>query len=780
MKGLVWMAVAGCLCMAAGAASAAVTIAAGGKARCVIVTQPGATAAERHAARELADTLRQVTGVTFRIVEEASSAPASAIVIGPGRVAKALFPEVALDRFGGEQLAMRTKGGRLLLAGGRPRGTLYAVYRFLQEQCGVRWWTPWATTIPHRATLIIANLSRDETPAFESRDPYWFPAFNPDWAARNGSNSQMAHLDAAHGGAVKYKGFVHTFYPLVPPAEYASVHPEWYALVNGKRVFENAQLCTTNPQLRDFLVQRIRDEIRESPDASIVSLSQNDCFNPCECPNCKALDDAQGSHAGSMIALVNYVAERIGKEFPNVAIDTLAYQYTRKPPKDIRPLPNVIVRLCSIECNFAAPLDDPSNRAFADDIRGWNRLSNRLYIWDYTTNFAHYVLPHPNWYVLGPNLRFFHDHGARGVFEQGAYQSSGSEFSELRAWVLAQLLWDPDQDDHKLIREFLDGYYGKAAQPIQEYMDLLADKARGYKMTCYSPPTAPFFDWPTLDHAEKLWQQAEQAVKSDPTLLWRVRQGHLPVLYAFLTRWSPLRRDCLRAGGAWPLPASRKAVADAWLATATGAEGAPPGWTPMTRINEGGVTPQAFVARFAVDPSDPQALPARNAAPPVPADIPGADRKTAVDVQDDAARLYRDGELAEVRADPKASDGLAIWMPGDHHEWATQFPFSALPERVRTGRWRVYALVRVDRAPGAPDATPAFTAGIYDSARHVGMSDIRVPVASAGDGYSAYLLGTVNTSPDLYVWIAPTAAPGVRAVWVDRLYFVPAPPPGKE
>src|SRR5205823_10956780 len=130
-------------------------------------------------------------------VQAERDAPAAAIVIGPGPVAKAVFPEVGLEGFGGEQLTMRTRGGRLLLAGGRPRGTLYAVYRFLQEECGVRWWTPWASTIPHKPTLEFTNLSIVSKPAFESRDPFWYPAFNADWAARNFSNSKSAGLREA-------------------------------------------------------------------------------------------------------------------------------------------------------------------------------------------------------------------------------------------------------------------------------------------------------------------------------------------------------------------------------------------------------------------------------------------------------------------------------------------------------------------------------------------------------------------------------------------------------
>src|SRR5687768_4332445 len=112
-----------------------------GRARCVIVSQPGATQAEKHAARELANTLKQITGADFEIRTESGPAE-SAVIIGPGPVAQQHFPDVKLDSLGGEELMMRSKGNRLLLAGGRPRGTLYAVYRFLETRCGVRWWTP--------------------------------------------------------------------------------------------------------------------------------------------------------------------------------------------------------------------------------------------------------------------------------------------------------------------------------------------------------------------------------------------------------------------------------------------------------------------------------------------------------------------------------------------------------------------------------------------------------------------------------------------------------------
>ena len=117
------------------------------------------------------------------------------------------------------------------------------------------------------------------------------------------------------------------------------------------------------------MAERAKKWLLDCPDCQIISITQNDWAGACECPDCKALDEAEGSHSGTMLSFANYLAEKIEPEFPNVAVDTFAYQYTRKPPKTIRPRPNVIVRLCSIECCFAHPLEicpSSENHRFRD------------------------------------------------------------------------------------------------------------------------------------------------------------------------------------------------------------------------------------------------------------------------------------------------------------------------------------------------------------------------------------------------------------------------------
>ncbi|MGB9625660.1 MAG: DUF4838 domain-containing protein, partial [Phycisphaerae bacterium] len=531
-----------------------ITIARDGESRAVIVVAADATEPERYAASELAGFLRQVTGATVNIVSKAERG-AVRLLVGEkaARLADRRFATLGL---GDEGLVIRTVGNDLILAGGRPRGTLYAVYTFLEDEVGCRWWSTKVSTIPKKPTLTVGELNIRFVPKLKYRESFWFDALDGDWAARNKCNGDFDRLDARHGGRHTYEGFVHTFYGLIPPERYFREHPEWFSEINGKRTHENAQLCLTNEDMRRELVKNLKARLRANPGATIASVSQNDCHGNCQCAKCAAIDRQEGSPAGSLLRFVNAVAEDIERDFPDVAIDTLAYQYTRKPPKLTKPRPNVIVRLCSIECSFSKPLADDRNRAFRDDLLGWSGICTRLYVWDYTTNFAHYILPHPNLRVLGPNIRFFVDHGVRGVFEQEAYQSYGSEMAELRGWVLAKLLWDPGRDPQKLIDEFLDGYYGPAAPEIRAYLKLMHDgvEESGDPLTCYSPPDAGFLTFGRLAEAWKHMQAAEAAAGNDAALRHRVQVAQLPVLYTFLVRWEPLRKAAAATGAAWPVP----------------------------------------------------------------------------------------------------------------------------------------------------------------------------------------------------------------------------------
>ena len=560
------------------AESDVVTIAKDGSVKTVIVIAKDVTEPERYAADELAGFLRQITGAEFEI-QAPPAAGQSRLLVGP-EAAKLAAPDFSTDGLGSDGIVIRTVGDDLILAGGRPRGTLYAVYTFLEDHVGCRWWSSKVSTIPVKPTLRISGLNIRYVPPLEYRESFWFDAFDGDWAVRNKSNGNSERLDEKRGGKHKYEGFVHTFFPLIPPKKYFEAHPEWFSEIDGKRVHERAQLCLTNEEMRAELVKNLKERLRNNPAATIASVSQNDWHGNCQCSKCAAIEKEEGSPAGLVLHFVNAVAKDIEEEFPNVAISTLAYQYTRKPPKITKPRPNVIVRLCSIECSFSKPLSDERNKKFRDDIVGWSKICDRLYIWDYTTNFRHYIMPHPNLLVLGPNVKFFVEHNVKGIFEQGAYTSNGAEMAELRAWVLAKLLWDPSLDGRKLIGEFIEGYYGPASLHIKNYLEIIHDavEASGDHLGCFSQHTAKFLSFETLSKGWEHLKAAEEAVRNNPDLRFRIKVAQMPIMYVFIMRWNQMRQACQAAGAEWPMDESVKATFEQFMETAKKND--------VTRLNE--------------------------------------------------------------------------------------------------------------------------------------------------------------------------------------------------
>ncbi len=744
------------LTIAAGPASAEMTLARGGETKYAIVVDPEATVAEKHAASELSSFLGQVTGAQFPVLERARRLDRRCIYVGPGRAARRVARDLPWDGFGRDGIAIQTVGRDLVLAGDRPRGTLYAVYSFLEDTVGCRWWSSKASFVPQIADLTIPDQHVRYAPALEYRETFWWDAFDGDWACRNKSVGNRPQLQEKHGGGITYEGFVHTFNRLIPDAAFEE-HPQWFSERNGERTGGpgvRSQLCLTNPEVLDLVETRVRERLAANPTAGIVSVSQNDWDNHCLCAECLALERYDGSPCGPLLRFVNEVAERIEPDFPEIAVDTLAYQYTRKPPANVVPRPNVIVRLCSIECSFLQPLSSEANATFGDDIRGWNEICDRLYVWDYTTNFGHYILPHPNLRVLAPNVRFFVDNGVKGLFEQGAYQSPGGEFAELRAWMLAKLLWDPTRDGEQLIDEFVAGYYGPAAPFIREYITRLHDdaEASGHYMRIWGNLNAPYLTLDFMAEAEGLFDQAEAAVAGDPDLLNRAQMARLPIRYVWAMRWHEFDREARARGMDWSGPDSYDANAQTFLDIARANE--------VTKISEGSGL-EVFEQRTV-------GLGRTAAAPPPGCETMGPGE--CIELQDTGFRLAHEGQWAALTHDEQASDHVASRMPGEHREWATQqdLGVAGLDEDAV---YSVYASIRVE---ATADEGLAFSAGVYDVENKRSAGELRVDLQEIeGKGYATYRLATGQLHGRMYIYVAPPQRPGeVQAVWVDRIWLV--------
>ena len=504
-----------------------------------------------YAAKELRYYLGRMTSAPFALEEATENKPGIYLGDAAG---------LEVDDLGTDGFRILTQGNRLCISGGS-RGVIYGVYEFL-ESLGCRFFTSDCEKIPTSPELTIGEYDICQTPRMEYREHnYADVTKNPRFAVRCRFNGSFHPIPAHMGGNMSYAWFVHTFDRMVPTELYGKDHPEYYALVDGERVVRNegrTQLCLTNPEVYEICLASVQNALRENPSARLISISQNDWMGNCQCEACRKIDLEEGSPAGTLLRFVNRIAEALEEEFPQVIFDTLSNQKTRPAPKITRNRKNVCVRLCSIESCFAHPFetcDDASRNVirpdgttsnFITDLRDWGKICDRMYIWDYTTCFAHYPTPHPNWRVLQPNLQAMAKNTVRGVFAQANGASRGGvDFNELRLYLISKLLWDPWCDIERHKREFMEYYYGAAAPALMEYLDLLCDTVD--KENCHvgfnDNPTHAFLREELLDQYDRLFDRAAASVQGDPLRLWRVEKNRLSIRWVRLKRAAMLHKE---------------------------------------------------------------------------------------------------------------------------------------------------------------------------------------------------------------------------------------------
>ena len=549
-----------------------------GVAQCVLTVATDASAPERHAAEELQTYLQAITGAVFTTVPPAEVGHRSAIAIGPGAT-RILAPEVDLAQaaLGDDGIVMKTIGNHLVLTGGpgARRGTLYAVYTFLEDVCGVRWWTQDAETVPRRTSLAVPPLDVTYVPPFRYRETLYtnltFARGNPArtrFLVRSKFNGHFNSIPADWGGSYTIIGWCHTFARLMPPKKYFKKHPEWYSEIKGKRTAHRSQLCCTNDAMIAELAKNVLAAIAKQPDAGIISVSQNDWHGKCQCERCRALDTAEGSGSASLLYCVNRVADVVHQHYPDFLVETLAYQYTRNPPKTIRPRDNVLIRLAVIERTAAQPLEHPFNGDVMADLRAWKKAAPNLFIWDYVANMRGAFTPHPNLGVFAPDVRTYVANHVRGVFFEGNHYCGNArgDFDELKVYLMAHLLWNPQADADALIDDFLHGYYGKAAPFLRQYLDLLQEKGKDTHLPSWKAGAdAPWLDLEAMNRATRLFDAALAATADDPVTHSRVQRARLPLEHQWLRGYKTYRHEAEQTGKDWLGPDHIVPATDAFL-----------------------------------------------------------------------------------------------------------------------------------------------------------------------------------------------------------------------
>jgi hypothetical protein len=487
-----------------------------------IVLPENETPTELTAAEELRSHILEAAGVSLPV---ARGTEEYGILIGNA---------VSFDRSGikYDGYVIATDDKNLYLYGAIDRGTLYAVYRFLEKHIGFRKYEPGVGRLLPGDVSVPAGLWDASNPVFEWRTTNWAShTRDMAFAAWEAINPAEFPEVERYGGAPKSIGFCHTMESLCDPKLYFNEHPEYYSLYDGVRIpagnyFDRpcGQLCLTNPDVLKIVIENVKRKLAENPGARIVEVSQNDNDRYCHCEKCAAVDAEEGSPSGLMLRFVNAVADAVAEEYPDVLIRTFAYQYTRKPPKLTRPRKNVIIRYCTIEACFRHPLADGACERnagrFAAELAEWSKICDKMSVWDYTRNFSCYLAPFPNFKVLRENARLFAENKVLHLFEQDTEDRSYTgDLGSLKAYLLARLMWNPymsEQEYQAHIDDFLEGYYGPGWKNIREYMRLLHDSTRDRHIGCFERMDRGFLGSDPL--SEKYEPAAYQAIAEDSYL----------------------------------------------------------------------------------------------------------------------------------------------------------------------------------------------------------------------------------------------------------------------
>jgi len=562
---------------AALSAAAELTLTEKGQPKAAIVLAEAPSPAARKAAAVLRDHIRAMSGADLKIVPETGlradagtrlvatgdpQGPDAFILVGESGLTKRLG--LTRERLGPGGVAIETLPNSIGLFGpdqatpADPWGTLYAATVFLEDHLGCRYLWPGETgkVIPRRPTIAVGEIHRRYTPPIAQRrirslgysdrlqvglDRLGFT--KDDFTRRREEATKVSVADPGWfqwhrlGGTMNLRSG-HAFGRYW--AKYGREHPNWFAMQpNGSRdqtlAGDRARLCVSNPEL---IEQIARDKIAElSADRSrtSVSIAPNDGgrLTFCMCERCKRLDPPEGrpirlqyddasggrierryfdyvSLTDRMAWFYNRIAERVTKVHPNALLVADAYSVYSAPPVREKLHPNIVVRFVPMTY-----LSDEGRRQALRDWDAWSEAAAKIYFRPNFLNGARregtlLVFAHK----MAEDLRYLAGSGLIGTDFDSCLHNWSTH--GLNYYLLARLLWSPNQDVDRLIDDFCQAGFGPAAGPVRQYflrIERLTDgiaaatepaSLRSVDVTAPFTPAIIAELSGTLDEAEKL------------------------------------------------------------------------------------------------------------------------------------------------------------------------------------------------------------------------------------------------------------------------------------
>jgi hypothetical protein len=475
-----------------------------------------------------------------------------------------------------EAACIKIDGSTLWIVGKDEVADLYATYHFLESKLGVRWFQ--AETKEDPGDYVPKAMAIKISPFFEFREPRfrirrldkcdatWMPLSikAETVAVRNGYQvfppySIMLPYDQPDSALYKFYaprcphrsvslgGGHMTFSQPMPANKFFETHPEWFALVDGKRV-PGALYCFSNPEVQSNTANRVIGLLDKHHGEGTFLFGMADVTHGwCECDRCRALDPvpANGTATPNVstrfnIAVMN-MADMIWAKWPKADLRLWAYHTYRILPVGVRQDPRMMVQFCDHGRCYGHQFDDPSCKRNVDMLnlmKGWLEVTPQVYTYEY------FVSTHPAYSCHEKNeahdLRFYASLGIVGWKNEAVYSDSrffpprkddhrADVFPSIWQWlyVTSKLLWDPNLDENAILEDAESKYYGVAYPAMKKY-HALRRKLWNNNRNCMGYPTGDqrtptLLDVPgARDALLAQLDKADELAVGDPVVAFRV------------------------------------------------------------------------------------------------------------------------------------------------------------------------------------------------------------------------------------------------------------------
>lgn len=582
-----------CPWTSATSAAQGISLAQEGRTSYQIVTPATPSAVDEYAARELGGYLKQATGAEFPVVSPATCAPdRPAIFIGLSDPVLKRIGQDPLGKLKEQEHVTRSIGQDIFLYGKGVHGNLHAVFAFLEEGVGWRWYSLYEhPVIPSRPTLALKPFNRTQGFSFAYRhvgvqrgmDYYYQNGMNLGFDSRVKSIARRTNPDAARSlgrfvSAIHEEDAVtHTLFSYIPPKpsaeganrfpwlerrNYFETNPDFFSMAeNGERT-SGRHLCFANPGLRKELTKNVLKHLQQDGEDLLVDITAMDVPERfCGCIECKALEEKYKSPGGPLYDYLIELCDTLAVQYPKARVKTLAYRLsqTQKPP--VLPagkrLPgNLIIDFAPIEdCYFADwTHPDPSIQNTYKDLVAWGTITDNLWAWLYPNPWGTgMTMPVGNIERNINQMRLMAKAGVKGIFTDHCSYNERGGWSELQQYVLFRLMKDINGDTEAVVREVTDHLYGPAAPLMRRYLNELEQGRKAmtklplgvtYRSPNIDDRTFPYLTPENLFRWQGYFDEMDKLLAGQPARLTvnvQLVRRHLDL--ATLWKWSALRKQ---------------------------------------------------------------------------------------------------------------------------------------------------------------------------------------------------------------------------------------------